>query len=74
MKDDISVVMGNIWYDIIKNGEVVTNYYNKRIAIKRAKEIEADYVVKVVDFEPLEVIWEAEQWNMKKWWFYYLRV
>ena len=61
MKDDISVVMGNIWYDIIKNGEVVTNYYNKRIAIKRAEEIEADYVVKVVDFEPLEVIWEAEQ-------------
>lgn len=31
MKDDINgVVMGNIWYDIIKDGNVLTSYYKKK--------------------------------------------
>ena len=61
MKDDVNgVVMGNVWYDIIKNGNVLTSYYTQKNAISSAKRNDADYVVKIEDFEPLEIVWEKE--------------
>ena len=54
-------INGSIWYDVISNEKgVITNFYDKNVAIQHAKEKGYDYVMKVIDFEPIEIVWEKE--------------
>jgi hypothetical protein len=48
------------WYDVIKKGEVVNQSDELKEAIKIAKEIDAEYVMKVIEFEPIQIVWEKE--------------
>jgi hypothetical protein len=48
------------WYDVIKKGEVVNQSDELKEAIKIAKKVDAEYVMKVIEFEPIQIVWEKE--------------
>lgn len=51
---------GRVWYDIIKDGKIIDNSEDKLTAFEIAKDCEAEFVAKIVDFEVVQVFDEDD--------------